>query len=162
MPILELQAASLELALPPLDVGLLLVELEDQDVQLPLQHVDLALGQLLLPPLQQLLLGLLLQGRAAQLLLAGPQLLGQRGHRVIAQAPGHRARQPGLTPGRQVTGLKTHRSFLKRDFHISLSSYFVQLLFALCIACCLVLKNVLFVSVLSDLHFLTKNIFTNF
>lgn len=51
------------------------VQLVDDDVQLPLQDVDLALGQLLLAPPQGLLLALLLQRRLGQLLLPRPQLL---------------------------------------------------------------------------------------
>lgn len=77
VPVLELEAGALEFAFPLLDVGLVLVELEDEDVELALQHVDLALRQLLLATLQQLLLGLLLQGGASQLLFPGTQLLDE-------------------------------------------------------------------------------------
>lgn len=56
VPILEFQPRTLEFAFPLLHVGFVFVELENEDVELPLQHVDLALCQLLLPPLQQLLL----------------------------------------------------------------------------------------------------------
>lgn len=77
MSVFELQPASPELALPLPHVRALLVELEDEDVELALQHVDLAFGQLLLPASEQLLLRLLLQGSAAQLLFPGPQLLRQ-------------------------------------------------------------------------------------
>lgn len=75
VPVLEFEAGALEFAFPLLDVGLVLVELEDEDVELALQHVDLALRQLLLAALQQLLLGLLLQGGARQLFFPGAQLL---------------------------------------------------------------------------------------
>lgn len=54
--ILEFKSRTFEFAFPLLHVRLVFVELEDEDVELPLQHVDLALSQLLLPPLQQLLL----------------------------------------------------------------------------------------------------------
>lgn len=77
VPVLEFEAGALEFAFPLLDVGLVLVELEDEDVELALQHVDLALRQLLLAALQQLLLGLLLQGGASQLLFSGTQLLDE-------------------------------------------------------------------------------------
>lgn len=73
--ILQLQPGALELAFPLLHVGLVSVQLENEDVELPLQDVDLSLCQLLLPPLQQLLLRLLLQGGSRQLLLPGAQLL---------------------------------------------------------------------------------------
>lgn len=56
VPILEFQPRTLEFAFPLLHVGFVFVELENEDVELPLQHVDLSLCQLLLPPLQQLLL----------------------------------------------------------------------------------------------------------
>ena len=75
MAVSELQAAPLKLALPLLDIGLLLIQLKDEDVELSLQHVDLPRGQLLLPPPEQLLLRLLLQGGPHQLLLPGAQLL---------------------------------------------------------------------------------------
>lgn len=78
VPILQLQPGAFEFALPLLHVGFVFVELENEDVELPLQHVDLSLGQLLLPPLQQLLLGLLLQRRPRQLLFPGTKLLGRR------------------------------------------------------------------------------------
>lgn len=73
--VLEFEARAFEFAFPLLDVGLVLVELEDEDVEFALQHVDLALCQLLLATLQQLLLGLLLQGGASQLFFSGTQLL---------------------------------------------------------------------------------------
>lgn len=77
--ILEFKSGALEFAFSLLHVRLVFVELEDEDVQLPLQHVDLPLGQLLLPPLQQLLLWLLLQGGARQLLFSGTKLLEEAG-----------------------------------------------------------------------------------
>lgn len=73
--ILEFKPRTLEFAFPLLHVGFVFVELENEDVELPLQHVDLSLCQLLLPPLQQLLLGLLLQGSPRQLLFSGAKLL---------------------------------------------------------------------------------------
>lgn len=69
------QPALLEVALPLLHAGLLLVHLMDQDVQLPLHDVKLPLCQLLLPPPQLLLLLPLLLCRPGQRLLPGPQLL---------------------------------------------------------------------------------------
>ena len=62
-------------ALPPLHVRLVLVQLVNDDVQLSLQDVDLALGQLLLAPPQSFLLTFLLQRRLRQLLLPRSQLL---------------------------------------------------------------------------------------
>lgn len=79
VPILELQPALPELALAFLHPGLLLAQLVDDDVELPLQDVDLPLGQLLLAAPQQLLLGLLLERGPRQLLLPGAELLqGQK------------------------------------------------------------------------------------
>lgn len=54
------QAAALEVALAFADSGLLLAQLAHEQVQLPLHNVHLALGQLLLPPPQLLLLEALL------------------------------------------------------------------------------------------------------
>lgn len=73
--ILELQPALPELALAFLHSGLLLAQLVDDDVELPLQDVDLPLGQLLLTPPQQLLLVLLLERCPRQFLLPGAEFL---------------------------------------------------------------------------------------
>lgn len=96
MAVSEFQSTSLELALPLLDLGLLLAQLEDEDAELALQHVDLALRQPLLPPLQQPLLRPLLQGSARQLLLPGPQLLRR----------GDTASAPRGIPALQASGLR--------------------------------------------------------
>lgn len=80
VPVLEFESGAFKFAFPLLDVGLVLVELEDEDVELALQHVDLALCQLLLATLQQLLLGLLLQGSTSQLFFSGAQLLAHNTH----------------------------------------------------------------------------------
>lgn len=71
------QSALLEVSLPLLHSGLLLVHLVDDDVQLALHDVDLALGQLLLSPPQLLLLLSLLLSRPGERLLPRPQLLGR-------------------------------------------------------------------------------------
>lgn len=75
MAIFQPQPASPELPLSLLHVRSLLVQLEDEDIQLPLQHIDLTLCELLLPASEQQLLGFLLQGGSTQLLLPGSQLL---------------------------------------------------------------------------------------
>lgn len=77
--ILKFKAWAFEFAFPLLHVGLVFVELENEDVELSLQHVDLPLCQLLLPTLQQLLLRLLLEGSPRQLLFSGTQLLEEPG-----------------------------------------------------------------------------------
>jgi hypothetical protein len=83
MAISEFQPAPPKLALPLPHVRPFLAQLQQKDVQLPLQHADLPLGQLLLPAPEQLFLGLLLQGGPHELLLARPQLLPEahRDHR---------------------------------------------------------------------------------
>lgn len=77
LPVLALELVLLEGALPLLDVGLLLVlvEVQDEEAELALKYVLLPLGQLLLTLPQELLVGLLLQRRLLQLLLAASQLL---------------------------------------------------------------------------------------
>lgn len=79
LPVLALELVLLEGALPLLDVGLLLVlvEVQDEEAQLTLEHVLLPLGQLLLALTQELFVGLLLQRRLLQLLLAASQLLAE-------------------------------------------------------------------------------------
>lgn len=72
------QAAALEVALAFADPGLLLAQLAHEQVQLTLHDVHLALGQLLLPPPQLLLLEALLLGRPQQLLLTAPEFLERR------------------------------------------------------------------------------------
>lgn len=96
LPVLALELVLLEGALPLLDVGLLLVlvQVQDEEAELALKHVLLPLGQLLLALPQELLVGLLLQRRLLQLLLAASQLLagvgGEGGGEVSrgAGAPG--------------------------------------------------------------------------
>lgn len=112
VPVLELQPALPELALALLHPGLLLAQLVDDDVELPLQDVDLPLGQLLLAAPQQLLLGLLLERGPRQLLLPGAQLLQGRKHGgeagVLRVGGGARALEGRClhTPGpRQGAGL---------------------------------------------------------
>lgn len=77
LAVLALELVLLERALPLLDVGLLLVlvQVQDEEAELALEHVLLPLGQLLLALTQELFVGLLLQRRPLQLLLAAPQLL---------------------------------------------------------------------------------------
>lgn len=86
LPVLALELVLLEGALPLLDVGLLLVlvQVQDEEAELALKHVLLPLGQLLLALPQELLVGLLLQRRLLQLLLAASQLLagGKGGEEV--------------------------------------------------------------------------------
>ncbi len=69
--ILQFKAGAFEFAFPLLHIGLVFVELENEDIELPLQHVDLPFCQLLLSALQQLLLRLLLEGGPRQLLFSG-------------------------------------------------------------------------------------------
>lgn len=77
LAVLALELVLLEGALPLLDVGflLVLVQVEDEEAELALEHVLLPLGQLLLALPQELFVGLLLQSRTLQLLLAASQLL---------------------------------------------------------------------------------------
>lgn len=79
LAILALELVLLKGALPLLHVGfllvLVLVQVEDEEAELALEHVLLPLGQLLLPQPQELFLGLLLHRRSLQLLLAASQLL---------------------------------------------------------------------------------------
>lgn len=77
LAILALELVLLEGALPLLDVGflLVLVQVQDEEAELALEHVLLPLGQLLLALPQELLMGLLLQRGSLQLLLAATQLL---------------------------------------------------------------------------------------
>lgn len=109
MAVSELQATPPELALPLADLGLLLAQLEDEDAELALQHVDLALRQPPLPPPQQLLLRPLLQGGARQLLLPGPQLLRQRDTRQRPARPGPSCTRPPVAwdPGAALPAAQT-------------------------------------------------------
>lgn len=79
LAVLALELVLLEGALPLLDVGfllvLVLVQVEDEEAELALEHVLLPLGELLLALSQELFMGLLLQSRPLQLLLAASQLL---------------------------------------------------------------------------------------
>lgn len=77
LAVLALEFVLLEGALPLLDVGFLLVliQVEDEEAELALEHVLLPLGQLLLALPQELFVGLLLQSRSLQLLLTASQLL---------------------------------------------------------------------------------------
>ena len=77
LAILALELVLLEGALPLLDVGflLVLVQVEDEEGELALEHILLPLGQLLLTLPQELFMGLLLQSRSLQLLLTATQLL---------------------------------------------------------------------------------------
>ena len=79
LAVLAFELVLLEGALPLLDVGLLLIliliQVEDEEAELAFEHVLLPLGQLLLALPQELFVGLLLQSRSLQLLLAAPQLL---------------------------------------------------------------------------------------
>lgn len=71
LAVLALEFVLLEGALPLLHVGflLVLVQVQDEEAELALEHVLLPLGQLLLALTQELLVGLLLQRRSLQLLL---------------------------------------------------------------------------------------------
>lgn len=120
VPVLELQPALPELALALLHPGLLLAQLVDDDVELPLQDVDLPLGQLLLAAPQQLLLGLLLERGPRQLLLPGAQLLQGRKHggeagvlRVGGGAEGPRGPVPPYS--RSQTGRGSPRWLVKES-----------------------------------------------
>lgn len=77
LSILALELVFLEGSLPLLDIGflLVLVQVEDEEAELTFEHVLLPLSQLLLALPQELLMGLLLQSRSLQLLLAATQLL---------------------------------------------------------------------------------------
>lgn len=77
LPILALEFVLLEGALPLLNVGflLVLVQVEDEEAELALEHILLPLGQLLLPLPQELFVGLLLQSGSLQLLFTTSQLL---------------------------------------------------------------------------------------
>lgn len=77
LAVLALELVLLEGALPLLDIGflLVLVQVQDEEAELALEHVLLPLGQLLLALPQELLVGLLLQRGSLQLLLAATQLL---------------------------------------------------------------------------------------
>lgn len=77
LPVFALELVLFEGALPLLDVGflLVLVQVQDEEAELALEHVLLPLGQLLLALPQELLVGLLLQRGSLQLLLAATQLL---------------------------------------------------------------------------------------
>lgn len=91
LSILALELVLLEGALPLLDVGflLVLVQVEDEEAELTLEHVLLPLSQLLLTLPQELLVGLLLQSRSLQLLLAATQLLikERRGQEALQSVP---------------------------------------------------------------------------
>lgn len=80
LAVLALELVLLEGALPLLDVGflLVLVQVEDEEAELTLEHVLLPLGQLLLTLPQELFVGLLLQSRSLQLLLTASQLLMEK------------------------------------------------------------------------------------
>lgn len=83
LAVLALELVLLKSALPLLHVGfllvLILVQVEDEEAELALEHVLLPLGQLLLALPQELLVRLLLQGGSLQLFLAASQLLmGQK------------------------------------------------------------------------------------
>lgn len=77
LPILGFELVLLEGSFTLLDIGflLVLVKMEDEERELPLEHVLLPLGQLLLAQAQKLLVRLLLQSGALQLLFPTPQLL---------------------------------------------------------------------------------------
>lgn len=77
LAVLALELVLLEGALSLLDVGflLVLVQVQDEEAELALEHILLPLGQLLLALPQELLVGLLLQRGSLQLLLAATQLL---------------------------------------------------------------------------------------
>lgn len=83
LAVLALELVLLEGALPLLDVGflLVLVQVQDEEAELALEHVLLPLGQLLLALPQELLVGLLLQRGSLQLLLTATQLLVRGGKR---------------------------------------------------------------------------------
>lgn len=77
LAVLALELVLLEGALPLLNVWflLVLVQVEDEEAELTLEHVLLPLGQLLLALPQELFVGLLLQGGSLQLLFTASQLL---------------------------------------------------------------------------------------
>lgn len=80
LAVLPLELVLFESALPLLDVGLLLVlvEVQNEEAEFPFEHVLLPLRQLLLALPQELFVGLLLQGRSLQFLLATSQLLEEK------------------------------------------------------------------------------------
>lgn len=80
LAVFALELVLLEGALPLLDIRflLVLVQVEDEEAELPLEHVLLPLGQLLLALLQKLFVQLLLQSRPLQLFLAASQLLMEK------------------------------------------------------------------------------------
>lgn len=80
LAVLALELVLFEGALPLLDVGLLLVlvEVQNEEAELPFEHVLLPLRQLLLALPQELFVGLLFQGRSLQFLLATSQLLEEK------------------------------------------------------------------------------------
>lgn len=80
LAVLALQLVLFESALPLLDVGLLLVlvEVQNEEAEFAFEYVLLPLGQLLLALPQELFVGLLLQGRSLQFLLATSQLLEEK------------------------------------------------------------------------------------
>lgn len=77
LSILALELVLLESALPLLDIGflLVLVQVEDEEAELTLEHILFPLGQLLLALPQELFVRLLLQSGSLQLFLAATQLL---------------------------------------------------------------------------------------
>lgn len=79
LAVLALELVLFEGAFPLLHVGflLVLVEVQDEEAEFALEHVLLPLGQLLLALPQELFVGLLLQGRSFQFLLATPKLLDE-------------------------------------------------------------------------------------
>lgn len=85
LPVLAFELVLLERPLALLDVGflLVLVQVEDEERELPLEHVLLPLGQLLLSQPQKLLVRLLLQSGALQLLFTTQQLLCARTHTLL-------------------------------------------------------------------------------
>lgn len=84
LAVLAFELVLFEGALPLLDVGflLVLVQVEDEEAELALEHVLLPLGELLLALPQELFVGLLLQSRPLQLLLAASQLLMEERERM--------------------------------------------------------------------------------
>lgn len=98
VPLMQPEVGAPEVLLPPLDLGLLLAQLQHQEAQLLLHHSDLALGQLLLPLAQLRLLRPVLLRGPQQLLLLIPQLLGARG------TPGSGAQGRGPPASGQLSG----------------------------------------------------------
>ncbi len=108
------QSALLEVALPFLDAGFLLVHLVDDDVQLPLHDVDLPLRQLLLSPPQLLLLLPLLLRCSSQRLLPRPQLLQRGEEKMVSSKTEERSKRWGEGDDEDMKRRKKERKHLSQ------------------------------------------------